>query len=50
MSIIQDLQSRGLIAQTTDAEALDALLNEQKIALYCGFDPSESGKCAACVF
>ena len=39
-SIIQDLQSRGLIAQTTDAEALDALLNEQKIALYCGFDPT----------
>lgn len=40
MSIIQDLQSRGLIAQTTDAAALDALLNEQKIALYCGFDPT----------
>ena len=32
MSVIQDLQSRGLIAQTTDIEALDALLNEQKIA------------------
>ncbi len=30
MSVIQDLQSRGLIAQTTDIEALDALLNEQK--------------------
>ena len=29
-SVIQDLQSRGLIAQTTDIEALDALLNEQK--------------------
>ena len=40
MSIIQDLQSRGLIAQTTDAAALDALLNEQKISLYCGFDPT----------
>ena len=40
MSVIQDLQSRGLIAQTTDIEALDALLNEQKIALYCGFDPT----------
>ena len=39
-SIIQDLQSRGLIAQITDIEALDALLNEQKIALYCGFDPT----------
>ncbi|WP_016687871.1 tyrosine--tRNA ligase [Neisseria sicca] len=40
MSVIQDLQSRDLIAQTTDIEALDALLNEQKIALYCGFDPT----------
>ena len=40
MSVIQDLQSRSLIAQTTDIEALDALLNEQKIALYCGFDPT----------
>ena len=39
-SVIQDLQSRGLIAQTTDIEALDTLLNEQKIALYCGFDPT----------
>ena len=39
-SVIKDLQSRGLIAQTTDIEALDALLNEQKIALYCGFDPT----------
>ena len=33
MSVIKDLQSRGLIAQTTDIEALDALLNEQKISL-----------------
>ena len=39
-SVIQDLKARGLIAQTTDIEALDALLNEQKIALYCGFDPT----------
>ena len=38
--IIQDLQARGLIAQTTDIEALSTLLNEQKIALYCGFDPT----------
>lgn len=40
MNVLQDLQSRGLIAQTTDIEALEALLNEQKIALYCGFDPT----------
>lgn len=39
-SIIHDLQARGLIAQTTDAKALDALLSEQKITVYCGFDPT----------
>ena len=40
MNVLKDLQSRDLIAQTTDIEALDALLNEQKISLYCGFDPT----------
>lgn len=40
ISVIHDLQQRGLIAQTTDAKALDNLLNEQKITLYCGFDPT----------
>lgn len=39
-SLIQDLTARGLIAQTTDAAALDDLLNQQKITLYCGFDPT----------
>ncbi|HFC8537559.1 TPA: tyrosine--tRNA ligase [Neisseria bacilliformis] len=39
-SIIQDLQARGLIAQTTDIAALDAFLTENKISLYCGFDPT----------
>ncbi|MGF6147609.1 Tyrosine--tRNA ligase [Kingella potus] len=39
-SVIQDLQLRGLIAQTTDIEELDKLLNENKIRLYCGFDPT----------
>ncbi|WP_239372891.1 tyrosine--tRNA ligase [Snodgrassella gandavensis] len=39
-SVVHDLQQRGLIAQTTDAQALDTLLNEQKITLYCGFDPT----------
>lgn len=39
-SVIQDLQERGLIAQTTDAAALDELIQQQKIALYCGFDPT----------
>lgn len=40
MNVLKDLQSRGLIAQTTDFEALETLLSEQKIALYCGFDPT----------
>ena len=38
--LIQDLQSRGLIAQTTDAQALDALMAQGQITLYCGFDPT----------
>lgn len=38
--LIQDLQDRGLIAQTTDAEALDALLAKEAVTLYCGFDPT----------
>ncbi|WP_434778770.1 tyrosine--tRNA ligase [Neisseria sp. Ec49-e6-T10] len=38
--LIESLQKRGLVAQTTDAKALDELLAKQKIALYCGFDPT----------
>lgn len=38
--LLQDLQDRGLIAQTTDSAALDALLAQQSITLYCGFDPT----------
>ena len=38
--LIQDLQDRGLIAQTTDAQALDALLAKESVTLYCGFDPT----------
>ncbi|MDO5356282.1 MAG: tyrosine--tRNA ligase [Conchiformibius sp.] len=40
MSVLHDLQARGLIAQTTDFDALEALLSQQKITLYCGFDPT----------
>lgn len=39
-NIIEDLQQRGLIAQTTDIEALTKLISSQSIALYCGFDPT----------
>ncbi|MDQ7988475.1 MAG: tyrosine--tRNA ligase [Candidatus Dactylopiibacterium sp.] len=38
--LIQDLHDRGLIAQTTDAQALDELLAKESVTLYCGFDPT----------
>jgi len=38
--LIQDLQDRGLIAQITDAQALDQLLTQESVTLYCGFDPT----------
>lgn len=39
-ALIQDLHDRGLIAQTTDAQALDELLAKESVTLYCGFDPT----------
>ena len=38
--LFQDLHDRGLIAQTTDAQALDELLASESVTLYCGFDPT----------
>jgi len=38
--LVQDLHDRGLVAQTTDAQALDALLAKESVTLYCGFDPT----------
>lgn len=38
--LLQDLHDRGLIAQLTDAAALDQKLGEGKVTLYCGFDPT----------
>ncbi|WEG10845.1 tyrosine--tRNA ligase [Pullulanibacillus sp. KACC 23026] len=40
MNLLQDLENRGLLYQVTDREALEKLLEEEKIALYCGFDPT----------
>ncbi len=40
IGLIEQLQQRGLVAQTTDAKALDELLSKEKITLYCGFDPT----------
>ena len=39
-ALLQDLQARGLIAQITDAAALDELLSKESVTLYCGFDPT----------
>ena len=38
--LVQDLHDRGLIAQTTDPQALDELLASESVTLYCGFDPT----------
>jgi tyrosyl-tRNA synthetase len=40
MTLIEDLQWRGLIADCTDLDALAKRLNEGPITLYCGFDPT----------
>ncbi|MGC4376074.1 tyrosine--tRNA ligase [Fictibacillus sp. Mic-4] len=40
MSILQELESRGLINQITDREGLEKQLNEGKVTFYCGFDPT----------
>lgn len=39
-NILDDLQWRGLIAQSTDLDALRAHLDEGMVSLYCGFDPT----------
>lgn len=39
-NILDDLQWRGLIAQSTDVDALRAHLDEGAVSLYCGFDPT----------
>jgi tyrosyl-tRNA synthetase len=39
-ALLQDLHARGLIAQITDAAALDELLARESVTLYCGFDPT----------
>ena len=40
MNIIDELSWRGAINQQTDAEGLRKLVEEKKIALYCGVDPT----------
>lgn len=38
--LLEELKWRGLIYQQTDEEGLEKLLNEEKIALYVGVDPT----------
>ncbi|KKE77665.1 tyrosine--tRNA ligase [Oceanobacillus caeni] len=40
MDILQDLEKRGLIQQTTDHEGLKKHLETNQVSLYCGFDPT----------
>ena len=39
MTLIEDLQARGLIAQASDLEQIQTLLSEPQ-TVYCGFDPT----------
>ncbi|MFD1927094.1 tyrosine--tRNA ligase [Sporosarcina siberiensis] len=38
--LLEDLKWRGLLYQQTDEEGLKKQLNEKKISLYCGVDPT----------
>ncbi|HEX5564806.1 MAG TPA: tyrosine--tRNA ligase [Sporosarcina sp.] len=38
--LLEDLKWRGLLYQLTDEEGLEKVLNEEKISLYCGTDPT----------
>lgn len=38
--LIEDLKWRGLLYQQTDAEGMEKLLNDEKVSLYVGVDPT----------
>lgn len=40
MTLYEELQARGLIAQTTDEEEIKELINNGKATFYIGFDPT----------
>lgn len=40
MGVYEELQERGLIAQTTDEEEIRKLVNAGKATFYIGFDPT----------
>ncbi len=39
-TVLDELTWRGLVAQTTDREALEEALGAGPVAVYCGFDPT----------
>ncbi|KAA9027471.1 tyrosine--tRNA ligase [Niallia endozanthoxylica] len=40
MTLIEDLQWRGIIYQQTDEDGIKETLDKEKISLYCGVDPT----------
>ncbi|OAH56238.1 MULTISPECIES: tyrosine--tRNA ligase [Bacillaceae] len=40
MELLEDLKWRGIVYQQTDEEGIEKLLKKEKIALYCGVDPT----------
>lgn len=40
MELLEDLKWRGILYQQTDEEGIHKMLKEEKIALYCGVDPT----------
>ena len=40
MGLFKELEERGMIAQATDAEAIEKLLDNEKVTFYIGFDPT----------
>ena len=42
MNVIDELKSRGLVAQISEEEELRKLIDGGRISCYCGFDPSAS--------
>ena len=40
MGLFKELEERGMIAQATDDEAIDKLLDTEKVTFYIGFDPT----------
>lgn len=52
MNLYETLKDRNLLYQSTDEEALKKLLNEDKVTVYCGTDPTADslhiGHCVPC--